>query len=380
MVRNFSAEERTPQLAIDCDGREVYRSSFTIPAHGQTIVPFGPLTDGGLLHARLLTPDALEADNERWAYATASRSFHVLIVSPDAGVRDDLTRVVRAIDPNFVVTDIDPAHVRDAYAGHFDLALMHDFYDAGVHADSRLLIYPNHAQEVSVGASVPYCEMGERTDGGALSRPLLLGAGRVIFLPIWMEPIARGTGPGSTGIIPLAAIGANTHGRLGVIAFDIRGHLLLDPDRIDALVLAVDLIKALAAPQGLHIVPTGTYVSVPATASAKVIAPDGTTSRLSADQWGQLRLRPLEAGHYQVSSAGRDQQLFANYYDADESNLESKPVAIHTGDTGAGEFAASAMPRVRPIGLALISLAALAFFSESALLAGRVMSGRRSDV
>ena len=331
VVRNFSADAHTSQLAIDCDGREVYRSSFSIPARGQAIVPFGPLANGGLLHARLLTPDALEADNQRWGYATASRSFHVLIVSPDAEVRYDLTRVVRAIDPNFVIADTDPAHLPVEGAAHFDLAVIHDFYDAGLRADSRLLIYPGRAREVSVGAAVPYCEMAERTDGGVLSRPLLLGAGRVIALPIWMEPIARGTGPGASGTIPLAAIGANGDGRLGVIAFDIRGHLLLDPDRLDALVLTVDLIKALAAPQGLYITPTGTYVSIPATGRAQVSAPDGTTIRLSADQWGQVRFRPLQAGRYQVSSADRNQQVFANYYDAAESDLESKPVTIRAG-------------------------------------------------
>ncbi len=380
VIRNFSADARTAQLAIDCDGREAYRSSFSIPARGQAIVPFGPLANGGLLHARLLTPDALEADNQRWSYATASRSFHVLIVSPDAEVRDDLTRVVRAIDPNFVVAAIDPAHLPIANGAHFDLAVMHDFYDPGLRADSRLLIYPGGAREVSVGAAIPYCEMAERMDGGVLSRPILLGAGRVIALPLWMEPIARGTGPGLSGTIPLAAIGTNREGRLGVIAFDIRDHLLLDPDRLDALVLTVDLIKALAAPQGLYIAPTGTYVSVPATGRARVLAPDGTTIRLSADQWGQVRFRPLQAGRYQVISAGRGQQVFANYYDAAESDLESKPVTIRAGEAGAGAFAATALPRVRPVGLALIALAAIAFLSESALLAGRAMFGRRRDV
>lgn len=380
VIRNFSADALTAQLAIDCDGREVYRSSFPIPARGQAIVPFGPLANGGLLHARLLTPDALEADNQRWSYATASRSFHVLIVSPDAEVRDDLTRVVRAIDPNFVIADTDPAHLRIAGGAHFDLAVMHDFYDDALRADSRLLIYPASSRDVPVGAALPYCEMAERTDGGVLTRPILLGAGRVITLPIWMEPLARGAGPGSSDTIPLAGVGASGEGRLGVIAFDIRNHLLLDPDRLDALILTVDLIKALAAPQGLYIAPTGTYVSVPATGQSRVLAPDGTSLQLRADQWGQVRFRPLQAGRYQVISAGRTQQVFANYYDSAESDLESKPVTIRAGEAGAGAFAATALPRVRPVGLTLIALAAIAFLSESALLAGRVMLGRRRDV
>jgi hypothetical protein len=380
VLRNFSANARDSLLAIDSDGNEVFRSSFSVPARGQVIVPFGPLAKGGLVHAQLLTPDALEADNQRWNYATASRSFHVLIVSPDAQVRDDLARVVHGIDPDFTITAIDPARVNEAGPAHFDLALMHDFYDPDIHADSRLLIYPGQAQEMSVGASMPYSEMTERNDGGELSRPVLLGAARAITPPIWMEPIARGTGRGASGTFPMAAIGANAGGRLGVIAFDVRNHLLLDPDRIDALVLTVDMIKALAAPQGLYIAATGTYVNVPAAGAAQVRQPDGTVTRLNADQWGQLRLRPLQAGRYQVTSASRNQDLFANYYDAAESDLAYRPVTIRTGEAGAGEFAPSTMPRVHPISLALITLAMFAFLSESALLAGRTIFARRSDV
>ena len=386
-IRNFSSQTRTPELAIDCDGHEVYRSSVSIPARGQVNLNFGPLASGGLVHARLLTSDALEADNQRWTYATANRAFHVLIVSPDAQVRDDLARVVRAIDPNFEITEIDPLHLNGLADAHFDLALMHDFYDPGLHAASRLLIYPNRppnaapnrAGELSIGKSVPYCEMSERIDGGILTRPILLGAGRIITLPIWMEPIARGVGPGSV-TMPIAAIGANRDGRLGVLAFDVRGHLLLDPDRIDALILTVEMIKSLAAPQGLYIVSSGTYVSVPATGRARVQAPDGSSTSAVADQWGQVRVRPLQAGRYQVSSAGGVQQIFANYYDADESDLESKPVTMHAGEPGAGEYASITSSSVRPITLLLITLAVLAFLSESALLAGRTIIGRRSDV
>jgi len=380
VLRNFSANARDTQLAIDSDGNEIFRSSFSVPARGQTIVPFGPLAKGGLIHAQLLTPDALEADNQRWNYAAASRSFHVLIVSPDAQVRDDLARVVHGIDPDFTITAIDPAQLSATGGAHFDLALMHDFYNADIHADSRLLIYPGQAQEMSVGASMSYSEMSERSEGGALSRPVLLGAARLITPPIWMEPIARGTGRGASGTFPMAAIGANANGRLGVIGFDVRNHLLLDPDRIDALVLTVDMIKALAAPQGLYIAATGTYVNVPGAGAAQVRQPDGTVVRLSADQWGQLRLRPLQAGRYQVTSASRNQQLFANYYDATESDLEYRPVTIRAGEAGTGEFVPATLPRVHPITLALITLAIIAFLSESAMLAGRTIFARRSDV
>ena len=321
VVHNFSSGARTSELAIDCDGREVYRSSFSIAAHGQTVVQFGPLSSGGVIHARLLTSDALEADNDRWAYATPSRAFRALIVSPDAEVRDDLARILRAVDPNFVIAAVDPSHLELANPAHFELAVMHDHYDERIHADSRLLIYPASARELTVGASVPYSEMEQPAGSGVPGHSVPIGATRALELPAWMEPLAHGTGPGRSGAMPLAALGTNRDGRLGVIAFDIRSHLLLDPDRLDVLVMTVDLIKALAAPQGLHIAPTGTYVRIPAIGQARVVAPDGTSIQLAADQWGQVRLRPLQTGRYQVSAAGRNEQVIANYYDAAESDL-----------------------------------------------------------
>lgn len=380
VVRNFSAVARKSELAIDCDGREVYRSSFSIAAHGQTVVPFGPLSTGGLVHARLLTPDALEADNDRWAYVTPSRAFHALVVSPDAEVRDDLARILRAVDPNFVIAAVDPAHLELANPAHFELAVMHEYYDERIHADSRLLIYPASARELTVGASVPYSEMEQRADSGVAGHSLLLGATRAVELPAWMEPLARGSGPGRSGAMPLAALGANRDGRLGVIAFDIRNHLLLDPDRIDVLVLTVDLIKALAALRGLYIAPTGSYVRIPAIGQARVVAPDGTSVRLGADQWGQVRFRPMQAGRYRVSASGRDEDVIANYYDAAESDLAPKSVAIGSGTGTAGELPVSALPRVRPIGFALIVMAMLAFLSESAILVGRAIAGGRRHV
>ena len=93
-------------------------------------------------------------------------------------------------------------------------------------------------------------------------------------------------------------------GEVGVITFDIRKHLLLDPDRMDALVLTIDTLKQLTAPADVKIVSTGAFVSVSTFTPVVVNAPDGMKrKRCNSDQWGLVHFRALEAGRYIVWSA-----------------------------------------------------------------------------
>ncbi len=139
-----------------------------------------------------------------------------------------------------------------------------------------------------------------------------------------MDLLATATGPGHSSI-PLAAIGRAAGGPVGVIAFDVRDHLLLAPDHLDALVMTVDLIKQLTAPRDILIVSTGADVSVPATGTARVTQPDGSMRTVTPDKWGRVRIRPMQAGRYALESGGQTTQVLANYYDADESDLGAKP-------------------------------------------------------
>ena len=140
-----------------------------------------------------------------------------------------------------------------------------------------------------------------------------------------------------------------------MIAFDVRGHRLLDPDMLDTLVLTIDLVKALSGPRDFHIVPTGAYVTIPANAPAKVIQPDGSVAQIAPGYGGLIRLRPLYAGRYQIDIGDHKELVFANYFDAAESELSVKP-----GSEGETPFSRAIdlepgipVRRIRPISLAL---------------------------
>jgi len=387
VIRNFSARPYPCELAIDLGNREEFHQTLMLAPREQVVVPFGPLKTGGVLHARILTPDAIDADNNRYAYAPSDHAAQVLVLSPDAAVRDDIARVLLAVNANIQIETADPGkYLADANASGpsakpLELVVMHDCYVPIAGAASTLLIYPPQAAKnwpyaaaigISVRGTLASADIRSDAMGEAPGiESLALGATRIVAIPEWMDLIATATGPAHSSI-PLAAIGRGAGGPVGVLAFDVRDHLLLAPDHLDALVLTVDLIKQLIAPRDILIVPTGAEVSVPASGTARVTQPDASARIVTADKWGRVRIRPLQAGRYSVESGGATTQVFANYYDAAESDLGAKPQAEANAPAEKAAAASNAQSagEVQPLVFILIALALLALTIESAMLIG----------
>ncbi|HSY79442.1 MAG TPA: hypothetical protein VK884_07525, partial [Verrucomicrobiae bacterium] len=379
VVRNFSAKPHPAELAIDLGDAEEFHQTMMLAPREQVVASFGPIKTGGLLHARILTADAIDADNSRYAYAPSDLAARVLVLSPDAAVRDDLARVLLAVNANFQIETADPAkYVAPSVpnAKPLEMAVMHDCYLPGVKAASTLLMYPPLAEKNGIGISVDGTIASADIRGDAIGESpalesLTLGATRIVEIPEWMDLLATATTPGHPSI-PIGAIGRDANGPVGVLAFDVRNHLLLAPDHLDALVLTVDLMKQLTAPRDIMIVPTGADVSVPATGSARVTQPDATVRTVSADKWGRVRIRPLQAGRYTVESGGVTTQVLANYYDAAESDLATKPQAEAVAPAGKAAARANIQSarQVQPLTIFLIALALLALMIESAMLIG----------
>jgi len=382
VLRNFSNRPAECELEIDNNGRHVVRTPLIIEPRAQAIVTFRPLAEGGLVHARILSPDALAADNERYALAPSIAQAKVLVLSPDADARDDLARIVLAINPDFVVTALDPALYpsSNAAAQQFALAVLHDCSEAGVNALARMFVFPEprlrSAQRpplLPVIGSVAVAELESREDTGALATPALLGPSRVLSLPGWMDSLARGAPLGGHDSLPLAAVGRSSQGQVGVLSFDIRNHLLLDPDRLDALVLTVDTLKRVVAPEDLKVVATGAFVAVATFAPATLTAPDGSTSSLQPDQWGRVRFRPLEVGRYAVRSGQREVAVYANYYDAVESDLALPAAASEPKRPLRLAVPTHTENYPEPTGLELLVAAVFLVLAESALIAQRAI-------
>ena len=395
LIRNFSAAPHLVEIAIDLDGKEVEHDPLMLAPREQVIVPFGPLRSGGIVRARILTEDAIAADNQRWAIARSDGAARVLVLSPDAGVRGDLARVLLAINPNFQVETIDPAKfaplANAPAAKRYDLAVMHDSFVPGVGAEATLMVYPPLSASLSSSAGIP----GLRIDGTVRSAAMssergaepaggagaALGATRVIKLPEWMDALDYATYGNAGRIIPIVAAGEVPDGRVGVIAFDVRDHFLFDPDRLDALISLVTVTRRLTAPMGVQVVPTGAFVTLAVSGTAQVTEPDGAKVTLKPDQWGHVKLRPLQAGRYLVESKSTSAIVLANYYDAGESDLNAvrevnpaPPAVAHA------ETPASGPKQVLPLAFILIALAMGAVVLESILLVRHAARWRMTHV
>ena len=392
VVRNFSDRPQLCEIALDLDGKNVTSTTIVLEPRGQTVLPFGPLKQGGLVQAHIVTADALAADNRRWTLAPNDKPDKALVMSPSPEARDDLARVLLAVNQNLIVTAIDPVKFDLARAPRYRLAVLEDAYDPGIKADARLIVYPPPWLERSappswqlpVVGTVAVAEMQERADGEQLGQPLALSPARMLSLPPWMDVLAHGTGTGSSGSFPLAAFGYDSRGAMGMIAFSVHDHMLLDPDKLEALVLTVEMVKRLLAPQDLQIVSTGSSVSVPAVGDARIVAPDGSVIEGRADEMGRIRVRPIEAGRYEIDSAGTRSVIYANYYDAGESDISAAPRPLASpapAVPGAAlELVAPATTQVRPIAMWLVALALVAMLLESALLTRKAMRWRARDV
>ncbi|MBF6567899.1 MAG: VWA domain-containing protein [Candidatus Binataceae bacterium] len=376
VVRSFAQHAVRAVLTIESDRGERLTAPIVIEPDEEAVVPFGPLAHGGLVHAQLTAPDdALAADNQRWAYvAPGDSKTRALVLSADAAVRDDLSRILLGINQNLTVAAFDPAQYRASANDSYALVVMHNCYLPGLHAPAILLIFPPAPGEagITVRGTIAGVELHNQSRREAAAEPLSFAQVREVALGPQDGILAQSVAAAGRPAIPLAAIGTYRDERVGLIAFDVRDRLLLNPDDLDALLLTVHLIKRLTAPQSLEVVATGAYVTIPTTGAVTVIDPNRHEEKLSADRSGHAGFTALSAGRYRVTTPAGETSVYANYFNEDESNLSAGPETVPAADTAArpGHQSLPMTMGMESLEVWLVAIAILALLAESILLTG----------
>ena len=112
--------------------------------------------------------------------------------------------------------------------------------------------------------------------------------------------------------------------------------------------------------------------SVPATATARITYPDDDVHTVTADNWGRVRIRPMQAGRYAVESAGATTQVLPTITTRPSPILcqSHRPKRPRPSAGAAARASDQSARQVQPLVFVLVALALLALMVESAMLIG----------
>jgi hypothetical protein len=158
-----------------------------------------------------------------------------------------------------------------------------------------------------------------------LDLPFPFASVQILDPPSWAETLVSARADGEE--LPLVFAGQVNDHRQAVLAFDLASQGLLRADHTDLLLLVLDLIDWLVpAADNVHIVPTGSVDVVDALPPLPrhILDPHGVETTMPADQIPLIET--LLAGEYRVSADGTEVRIFANLFDAEESDI-GRPVS-----------------------------------------------------
>jgi len=323
-VRNYAGRETHGFLTVELDGAVFGRQGFTIAPRSATGFPVPSLPGAGVLRASLDVDDALAVDNRAYAYVHPQRPVHVLVVSDDRTLLAEFQRIARAA-PGLQLETIAPAAYDDTHDA--DLILFHRVAPPIPAHAASLYVAPADLRgpfpSRGMLASVPMSDAAlghPALRSVRLDLPFPFASVQILDPPSWAETLVSARADGEE--LPLVFAGQVNDHRQAVLAFDLASQGLLRADHTDLLLLILDLLDWLVpAADNVHIVPTGSVDVVDALPALPrhILDPRGVETTLPADQTPLIET--LLAGEYHVSADGTEVRIFANLFDAEESDI-----------------------------------------------------------
>jgi hypothetical protein len=150
---------------------------------------------------------------------------------------------------------------------------------------------------------------------------LPLDRARLLELPPWAHTLIASRAEGRE--FPLAFAGETAGRRVVCFGFDLGGRSLAKSENLSLLLVMLNALRWLTPPDGTSPVQVDvgeTYrETLPAPAPISLVAADGRTETFPAK--GQLSIELARAGEYRVTAGQVTRTLYANVFDADESDI-----------------------------------------------------------
>ncbi len=334
-VRNFARREAHGVLTLHLDDTIIGRQGFTLAPRSVGGFPIRQLPGPGVLRASLEVDDALAVDNLGYALVRAQPPIRVLAVTDDTSLRADLQRIAAATH-GLVVTVV----ASDAYRGGAgaDVVLFHRVAPPLPTDAAALYLAPSdvrgpfpplgEAHEVPV---VDWMQEHPILHGIKPDFPFRVAEARILAAPAWADSVLLSRT--DTQDIPLVLAGTADGWRRAVMAFDPVADGLLRAERVDILVLLLNLLDWLApADDDVRVVPTGSIEVIEGLADLprRVFDPRGGERRLEATDAAVVDT-PF-VGAYRIEADGTAVRLYAALRDAEESDIGRPATAPRLAD------------------------------------------------
>jgi len=365
-VRNFARREAHGVLTLRLDDAIIGRQGFTLAPRSVGGFPIRPLPGPGVLRASLEVEDALAVDNLGYALIRPQQPLRVLAVTDDVGLRADLQRIAGAT-PGLAVTVIASDAYRDA--ADADVVLFHRVAPPLPTDAAALYLAPSDARG-------PFPPLGQAHEVPVVDwlpeHPILHGIkpdfpfriadARILAAPAWADSVLLSRT--DTQDIPLVLAGTAQGWRRAVVAFDPVAEGLLRTERVDILVLLLNLLDWLApAADDARVVSTGSIEVIDGLADLprRILDPHGGERHQDATDPPVVDT-PF-VGAYRVEANGSAIRLYAALHDSEESDIGRSAAVPRLADAVPAALAPPTLARAG-VGGALATLAAALLIAE----------------
>jgi hypothetical protein len=327
LVKNYAPRPKQLALHITLAAKPVLDETLELAARESRVMPIPHLPGSGRLEAWLDVADALGIDNRALAFVRPARTIRVLAVSDSPRVLADLKAVARAV-PSLELHPVGSGAFRPDDALHADIAVFHDFVPRDAPGVNSLYVYPPAAnalfrsQREVVGAQIlDWNDADPVLHDLRYVEALPLDRARMLELPPWAHTLIASRAEGQE--FPLAFAGETSGRRVICFAFDLAGRSLVKSENLSLLLLMLNSLRWLTPPDPASPVQVDVGDSyreaLPAPAPIHIAAPDGSSETRPAKP--QIALDVGRVGEYRITAGGERRSVYANLFDADESDI-----------------------------------------------------------
>lgn len=363
LVKNYAHEPKDLTLHVTLASRPVLDDTLHLGGRESRVVAIPKLGDSGRLEAWLDVSDALAVDNRALAFVRPARRIRVLAVTDNAAVRSDLAALARAV-PTLDVRTVAPQEFRNDDSAGADVAIFHAFVPADPPAVNALYSYPPPGNDFlrSATRDVVGAQILDWNDADPILHDLRyvealpLDRARLLELPAWAHTLIASRAEGRE--FPLAFAGETAGRRVVCFGFDLGGQSLVKSENLSLLLLMLNALRWLTPPDPNAPVQVDVGDSYREALSAPlpltVVTPDGRTENRPAKQ--QVSLEISRAGEYRLAAGSEQRTVYANLFDADESDVgrEKGPGEETLQGTAAESGAIVAATLLHELGRALL--------------------------